>query len=575
MLKNGIRVFIRLTAKTMVLAAAFFSAQTLAFANDNVSVKREISRLLDDGKFKDLEPIARKFLRDSENLYDKAFAFIALNVSLLSQNDFSGSFALIERILPLIEKIDNPSFQLAAKYQVSLSYRFIGLSDERRDHANDLLEQAEAANLPLWACLAKLELAYYYLDAAPQEFSDAVQTGRNTCERIAREKKQKTNNEKKILTAALYDFRFLQGKFLLFREEKKDLMKANKILDSLNAEYIPEADKLKRIYPIAPLTKSLLAESYRRLGELDNAIRLANDALRYTEENGIMLHASRAYETLYLSKKEQGDMAAALEYHEKLLRTRHHVTDIKTAGKIAFYQMRYRSAEKDREIADLSRENRILALEQQINRQQTRLTLVVTALALVLLLILAVLVLRLRRERASFAHRARHDGLTGAANHQHFMAATERALAHCRQVDKPLSIIVFDLDHFKRINDAHGHGVGDDVLRAVAEACRPVLRTDDLLGRLGGEEFAILLPGSTPEDATDIAERCREAITEIPVAAGLPVDALSASFGIAGLAAQEEPSLRHSELIARADQALYAAKNAGRNRIDLYDTAAA
>ncbi|MBO1074833.1 GGDEF domain-containing protein [Roseomonas marmotae] len=155
------------------------------------------------------------------------------------------------------------------------------------------------------------------------------------------------------------------------------------------------------------------------------------------------------------------------------------------------------------------------------------------------------------------------DALTGIANRRGFLEQAERALVASRGQGRPFSLITFDLDHFKAINDCAGHAGGDAVLRAVARRCQEALRAEDLLGRLGGEEFAIALPGVDRAGALALAERLRQVLREVRPGFALPGHYLSASFGIA----VRQPGEGLNSLLLRADGALYAAKNAGRDQV--------
>jgi diguanylate cyclase (GGDEF)-like protein/PAS domain S-box-containing protein len=162
--------------------------------------------------------------------------------------------------------------------------------------------------------------------------------------------------------------------------------------------------------------------------------------------------------------------------------------------------------------------------------------------------------------------RATVDGLTGIANRNHFIDTGDLEMHRARRYARPLSVVLIDLDHFKRINDTHGHPVGDTVIKAVVRACLGSLRTIDRMGRLGGEEFVALLPETTREGAAIVAERLRAAIaeTQIEIEGGATL-ATTASIGVATIS--EGDATRIEALIARADRALYAAKRAGRNRV--------
>ncbi|MBY5700529.1 sensor domain-containing diguanylate cyclase [Rhizobium leguminosarum] len=160
---------------------------------------------------------------------------------------------------------------------------------------------------------------------------------------------------------------------------------------------------------------------------------------------------------------------------------------------------------------------------------------------------------------------AQTDLLTGLYNRRGFEVAASALLTQAEHGSRGISVVLFDLDHFKKINDVHGHDAGDAVLRQVAGIARQNFRSFDLLVRHGGEEFLALLPDSTPDDAAIVAERVRLAIeaAEIPLPSG-DVLKVTASFGCAGRA-NEVSNRNFEDLVKRADLALYAAKASGRN----------
>ncbi|HWX51490.1 MAG TPA: diguanylate cyclase [Roseomonas sp.] len=171
---------------------------------------------------------------------------------------------------------------------------------------------------------------------------------------------------------------------------------------------------------------------------------------------------------------------------------------------------------------------------------------------------------RVAERTAELRRLADTDALTGVANRRCFLAAAEAALRQDAAAGRPFALITFDLDHFKAINDGAGHAGGDLVLRLVAECCSARLRRHDLLGRLGGEEFAIALPATDLAAAQGMAERLRGVLTGIRLPLGVPGEHLSGSFGLALARAGEH---RLEDLLRRADAALYAAKRAGRDQV--------
>ena len=139
--------------------------------------------------------------------------------------------------------------------------------------------------------------------------------------------------------------------------------------------------------------------------------------------------------------------------------------------------------------------------------------------------------------------------------------------ARAIRMDAPISAVMFDIDHFKRVNDTYGHLVGDRVLKAVAAAARAELREGDVLARYGGEEFLAVLPGASSADAMAVSERIRRAVRDTQVTVADQVVAVSVSLGI--VAYPETSVSGREELVARADEALYASKAQGRDRLTL------
>jgi diguanylate cyclase (GGDEF)-like protein len=159
---------------------------------------------------------------------------------------------------------------------------------------------------------------------------------------------------------------------------------------------------------------------------------------------------------------------------------------------------------------------------------------------------------------------ARIDPLTGILNRGAFMERAERVMERCRRNGSPVSVMMFDLDRFKSINDAHGHGAGDTVIRTFCEISAAALRPSDVFGRMGGEEFAVALPGSSIEAAQVRAERiCLSFAASCRFVSGYRVDATVCCGISVSLNAQETLV----SLLEQADTALYRAKTGGRNRV--------
>ena len=167
---------------------------------------------------------------------------------------------------------------------------------------------------------------------------------------------------------------------------------------------------------------------------------------------------------------------------------------------------------------------------------------------------------------AELERRATTDVLTGVANRRHFSETAEREIDRARRYGNKLSLLMLDIDHFKRINDTHGHAVGDEVLKRLPQVVQPLLRKLDFMGRLGGEEFAIMLLETDGEGAAVVAERLRKGLAAVEVRAlGVHLH-FTVSIGCTEVRMKEQAEDLKSAL-ERADEALYKAKDSGRNRV--------
>jgi diguanylate cyclase (GGDEF)-like protein len=191
--------------------------------------------------------------------------------------------------------------------------------------------------------------------------------------------------------------------------------------------------------------------------------------------------------------------------------------------------------------------------------------------ALALLLVGAFATLALRRSlsreetvRRVMEKQAATDELTGLANRRETMTALDRHISATKRHERPLSIAILDIDHFKRVNDAYGHPAGDEVIRRVAQIAVEIMREEDLVGRLGGEEFVVILPDTDASAALRACDRLRAVIASTTL---LLENGVRLSITLSAGVAQMLPGDDRSRLIARADEALYDAKQQGRDRV--------
>ena len=165
------------------------------------------------------------------------------------------------------------------------------------------------------------------------------------------------------------------------------------------------------------------------------------------------------------------------------------------------------------------------------------------------------------------------DALTGLYNRFYVMEKIDSEMNRALRHGYPISVLMLDLDHFKRINDSYGHPVGDEVLKIVGQVLRESCRVYDVAGRYGGEEFCIVLPETQVGNTTQVAERIRNRLATTPLSVGSTSIVVTASIGVAGMDSTEGV-LSASTLVERADRALYSAKHLGRNRVEMWNPGA-
>jgi len=345
-------------------------------------------------------------------------------------------------------------------------------------------------------------------------------------------------------------------------------------IDNLKGRYRQALDELARATPgfarmgdrsNRDMMLLQTAEAHAGLGEHAAAISEYNQAETLLQQSGNLRYLAelldaraRSYQALDRLDLAVADLRRLVKVHEALDRKAH--SNNATLMNYQF-QTAQREQENRRLAADRALKDQQLRSLERV-RQWQRLALVLGGVLILMLLWLAVR--QFRRSRK--LHRmAMTDSLTGIANRRHIEELARRALAQARAQAEPLCVLAIDVDHFKAVNDAFGHAVGDQVLIRIAQACRQVMRRFDVLGRQGGEEFLVLLPDTQIDVALQIADRLRRKISSLVLSNIAPDLRVTVSVG-AAQADHEKDDL--DELIRRADVALYRAKDAGRDRVE-------
>ncbi|WP_397595664.1 diguanylate cyclase [Silanimonas sp.] len=234
-----------------------------------------------------------------------------------------------------------------------------------------------------------------------------------------------------------------------------------------------------------------------------------------------------------------------------------------------FLRERFESRRRDFENADLRAKERLRRQEIESLDRLRQWQNVAIALGVALVLLLFGITMRQLWRARHLKVLSETDALTGAPNRRALLYEGQRAFLDSRRRMKTLTVLALDIDHFKRINDAYGHATGDAVLARIAKECERTLRQRDLIGRIGGEEFAGLLPETSLDAAVQVAERIRGGVE------GLDLDDLAPGLRVTislGVAALDPHDADFATLLHRADKALYRAKETGRNRVEVAAT---
>ncbi|MFC3650953.1 diguanylate cyclase [Dyella humi] len=310
-----------------------------------------------------------------------------------------------------------------------------------------------------------------------------------------------------------------------------------------------------------------LARAYWKLGDDDNARKAALAVLAISEPDDVNESLRNAYQVLYLIEKKHGRATAALNYYQQYAEQNAGYLNDVSARTLAYDVAQQHMLAEKLETEKLSKQNNILRLQQTLAAKTIETGRLYIVLLLVLLASVIFWLLRTKRSQLHFQRQARLDGLTGIFNHQHFISEAQRATNLLARRQGDACLVFIDLDYFKQINDTHGHAIGDAVLKHTVSICKQPLRATDLFGRLGGEEFGILLLDCPPGQGAVIADRIRTTIEATPVDIDGHVVTFSASIGLASTLTSGYELKR---LCRDADAALYRAKHIGRNRVIAY-----
>jgi diguanylate cyclase (GGDEF)-like protein len=495
-----------------------------------------------EGDYGKADPILRDIIDHSgdQSLAVRATAVLIRDNFL--DHHYARAYALANALMAKLPGVTDPTARLEAMGQVSqmLSRAEVGQFDLALKYARQMKALFPSDRGQCSANLFATQALLYSgkLTSASPEFQQAV----DSC--LAARQPMQANGVSLDLAGLMIDEGHAHRAIALLQRIAPGIRKTR---------YLPHIASL-------PVT---LAQAYLSMGENAKARKFALASLAVTGPDSPLWTLKAAYEVLYQAERKAGHDAAALIYYEKYVaEVKAEMDDTKTRA-LAYQMVKQQVLDKKLKLDALDKKNKILELRQALaGKAQETSRLYIVLLGLVIVAI-GLWTFRLKHSQLRFRQMARHDGLTGAFNRQHFLHEAARILQRLQQADAGACLVALDLDHFKRINDTYGHAAGDQALRRVAEICRRELRGSDLFGRLGGEEFGILMPACTCEQGVEIATRIRRSLA----GSQLKLDpettvVVSASLGLAHSAVA---GYAFHQLFAAADAALYRAKHGGRN----------
>jgi diguanylate cyclase (GGDEF)-like protein len=343
------------------------------------------------------------------------------------------------------------------------------------------------------------------------------------------------------------------------------LGKLDDAIDLLKQHY--EEVKASRNPRLMARWDATLADAYQRKGLPALAQQFAWNVAGTAGIDGYFEPLVTAYRVLYELAKQRQDFKAALDFHEQFAGAdKAYLTDL-SARHLAYQKVSHENIANKLQVDALNKQNHVLQLERELTGKAVETSRLYIVLLTMSVVFIGLWAYRTKRSQLHFQTLSQLDGLTGICNRPHFIAQAEKALDSSRRTGEQLCMILFDLDHFKLINDRYGHATGDFVLKRTVSACKVHLDKNEIFGRFGGEEFGVLLPACGPEHARQRAEQLRVTIAGITAYQGSSKATVSASFGISTTSGSGHEL---GQLLAHADAALYEAKRTGRNRVVLF-----
>lgn len=496
------------------------------------------------GKYALAEKKLKKILNSKANEITKFRANYSLITTSMAKQQWLEGIQYLTLNIKALKNIKDPIQKQNGLLITIIFYNQIGQYQLALDYLEKLAQQNLSAKNTCWLKQLTLEVKFKRNEITPSDPS--LGQAMAECAEIGNK-----INENLILTY----------KAKLYLNAKKP----NKTLE-LTQNKLEDVTKLQ--YPLLTSEMAnLIGLAYWQKGDINNAKIFANKALSYNPKVTNLVQGEDTLFLLYNIAKHQNNSALALSYFEKYSAVEREQLRGEKAKHLAFQLAQHKSLEQESKIELLREKNALLVSEQalaKIKVENIQLFIAILTITIALLLLWAG---RLWKSHKRVKQLAEYDTLTGIFSRGHFTQVTTSALSYCKNAEQPLSLIMFDLDFFKKVNDNFGHACGDWVLKEVVRVCQATGRKNDIFARLGGEEFCLVLPSCQLSAAIERAEACRAAIESINTSATGHNFSVSASFGVTDA---KHSGYALDKLLANADLAAYQAKHNGRNKVSVY-----
>lgn len=489
---------------------------------------------------------ALKQLSVQANTKIKYRALITLvDLNTLAENWADGINAA--RILSeAIEKTNDNAISTLAYASLSILFNTVGDFDAAISNANKLLNKTKR---PEYICLG------------------------NANKLVAQIKKQYQSVSKTLIISGIKSCQGaenLDWKNMIILHYSKMLLESSDVKEAITqlSESLHELENSGDTFLIAQYYAHL-GKAYFDLGDYENANLFASKSVSTYGFRNDQESALVAFKTLYQVAQHNSNLRQALIFHKSYFAAFNAYFQSIRSRQLAIQKYELDNLEKQTQLVLLDRENDLLKTQIELDQKRQENNQLAIALAASLIILLIFWSYRSRRSQKKLRLLVNTDELTGIVNRSYFQQLANIALQQSKAVKNNACFILFDLDNFKRINDKLGHLAGDLALKSAVKGVQRICRADDLIARMGGKEFAILVPNCSLEQATNFAEECRKSLQKLTFDIEYPRLKITASFGVADT---DQCGYHYDKIFGGADTALYTAKALGRNKVYVFNS---